>query len=246
MVNSALWSASTVLLVGWLAGCATGPELPGDFRLANSRIAPLATETQIVLDGPSGKGSGAAGGAAKGGGVGLAVGSLGCLAAGPLAALCLAVVVPSTVVVGAASGAVVGAVKAEDAADVDGKRAMLRASLTASAVHARFDGEVRRLAALRSGPTTAAMPTWSVALALTDVATVGSGPDKPFALQVGARVVVHRHGEAEPVFQKDYRSPDSASRVTSEWRREDHAPLRAALIELVDGLAKTVVDDLPP
>ena len=238
------WPAAFVALAACLAGCASGPQLPGDFRLAHSRIEPIAPDTRIVVDGPAGKGSAAAGGAAKGGGVGLAVGGLSCLAAGPLAPLCLAVVVPTTMVVGATSGAVISAVQAEGAAEVDAKRDMLRTALTATALPDHFEREVRRLATLRAAAPSPSTPAWTVALALTEVATVGTGPDKPVALRIGARLVVHRQGEGEPVFQKDYRSPDSASRATSEWQADDQKRLRAALIELVDGLARTVVDDL--
>ena len=86
-----LMALALALAIGM--GCTSMPRLPADFDLVNATVVADTEEPALVVDGPAGKGSGAAAGAAVGGGAGFLIGGLACIGAGPLAPLCLGLVV---------------------------------------------------------------------------------------------------------------------------------------------------------
>jgi len=233
------------LVVALATGCASTPRMPAEFDIVNATIVADAAGPALVIDGPAGKGSGAAAGAAVGGGTGFLIGGLACVGAGPLAPLCLGLVVPTGMAVGAMSGAVVGAVRSDSAENVLAKRALLVTLLKAPAADrglaARLQQQLRDTlaAATPPGNTTApvAQPEWTLKIVLTELATVGTGPDAPYALQATARLDASRASAAQPVFVKHYQANSALQRTTAEWRANESQPALYAL----DGMLATLV-----
>lgn len=241
-----------VLVFALVTGCATTPRLPADFDGTAAAISADTTEPTLVIDGPAGKGSGAAAGATKGGGAGFLIGGLACMGAGPLAPLCLGLVVPTSMAVGAVSGAVVGAVRADSADNVQAKRALLVALLNPpSADHGpavRMQQLLRDSLPLSTAPASpaapVAQPVWSLKLVMTELATVGSGPDAPYALQATARLDALRADDAQPVFVKHYRASSSTQRTTAEWNANDAQPAREAMNAMLVMLVTQMAGDM--
>ncbi len=238
--------ASLLIVWLWLAGCAGAPTLPSGFDAARSTISRPSGDAVVVIDGASGKLAGAAGAGAKGGGVGLGVGLLGCLGTGLLAPLCWATVVPATTAIGAASGAVVGAVRSESADRIEAKRELLRKALADSAAAERLAAGVRERVAGRHGAPAAAdaAAPWQVEVRLSELVTVGGGPDKPYALRAAATVELRRPGAGAPLFVKAYPSRETAARTAEAWAADGARQTLAELDMLVAQLADAIADDL--
>ncbi len=236
----------------WATGCASVPQMPAEFDLGRAAIAQSAQAPALVLEGPDGKGRGAGAGAAKGGGLGFVIGGLACLGTGPFAALCLGTVVPAGIAVGAASGAVVGAVRAESAEDVQAKRSLLQTELATPAMRAQLGAALQQQSrellpsALPLAGSNAAPTEWTIQIAVTEVATVGSGPGVPYALLASARLAVLQRGQATPVFVNEYQAQTATSLTTPQWADSDAAPLRAALQDLSTKMATKMLADLAP
>jgi hypothetical protein len=241
------------LVLALATGCASTPRMPAEFDIVNTTIVADAAEPALVIDGPAGKGSGAAAGAAVGSGTGFLIGGLACVGAGPLAPLCLGLVVPTGMAVGAVSGAVVGAVRSDSAENVLAKRALLTALLKAPAADhglaARLQQQLRDTlaAATPPGNTTApvAQPEWTLKIVLTELATVGTGPDAPYALQATARLDVLRASAAQPVFVKHYQASSAHRLTTAEWRADDAQPALDALNAMSARLVTQMAGDMP-
>jgi hypothetical protein len=235
-------------------GCASVPQMPAEFDLGRASIAPSTQAPALALEGPDGKGRGAGVGAAKGGGLGFVIGGLACLGTGPFSALCLGTVVPAGMAVGAASGAVVGAVRAESADDVQAKRSLLQAELATPAVRMQLAAALQQQSRelllpalpLAGGDAAAASTEWTLQIAVTEVATVGSGPGVPYALLASARLAVLQRGQTTPVFVNEYQAQTANSLTTPQWAESEGAPLRAALQDLSAKMAAKMLADLAP
>lgn len=234
------------------AGCASTPRMPADFDIFKATIVADATEPALVTDGPSGKGSGAAAGAAIGGGTGFLLGGLACMGAGPLAPLCLGVVVPTGLAVGAVSGALVGAVRSDSAENVQAKRALLAALLQTPTADrglaTRLQHQFREtlVVAIPHGGIHAPVtrPESTLKIVLTELATVGTGPDAPYALQLSARLDALRAGDAQPVFAKHYRASSAQRLTTGDWSAGDAQAALDALDPMVAALVIQMVSDV--
>ena len=245
-------SASLLVMIStFVVGCASTPKMPREFDPVYATIVTGVEETKVVIGGPSGKGSGAAKGAAVGGGSCLGLGVLLCLPAGPFIPFCLAVVMPASAV-SAAGGAVVGAVTSESADKVEVKRNMLTDSLNALGASQRLASLLKQQLpeAMSGSPSSEEkLPTsqdaeWIMQILLTQVATVGSGPKVPYLLQVSARLEVKRASDTELVFVKDYQALSSLKMSTPEWRANDDEPIRTALDDLMARLATDMLSDV--
>jgi hypothetical protein len=247
-----LFVALLTLAAALTSGCASDPRLPAAFDWTEAAILADAAEPDVVVDGPAGKGSGAGAGAAKGGGAGFLIGGLACMGAGPLAPLCLGALVPASTAIGAVGGAVAGALRADSAENVEAKRVLLRAALADQTERAKLAAQVQRqlraahaadLAGTDGGSTPPARP-WTLRVAFTEWATVGAGPDAPYALQASARLDAQRAGDSAPVFVKHYRALSPLSMSTAQWQAQDALAARAALDALLTDLAAQMVGDL--
>ena len=235
-----------------LGACAAAPQMPPEVDLRHAAIMADAAEPALLIDGPSGKAAGAGKDAAKGGGAGFLVSGWACAAAGPLAPLCFITVVPASMAVGAVGGAIIGAVRSESAAGVDEKRSLLQTQLAASAATEQLVAHLQKQSReaaqfeLPLAPTVAgaALAKWTLQIALTELATVGSGPDTPYALQASAQMKVVRSGEAQPVFAKQYQSVSAATLKTADWRADEAAPVRHAIDDMSAALAAQMLGDL--
>lgn len=233
-------------------GCASSAQMPADFDVADATVVADATEPALVIDGPSGKGSGAVAGAATGGGAGFLIGGLACLGAGPLAPLCLGLVVPTGMAVGAVSGAVVGAVRADSAANVDSKRVLLATLMTPSTagvpVVARLQQQLREALVLSRplGEIKAADARggWTLRLTLTELATVGGGPGAPYALQASARLDASQVAGAQPIFVKHYRAISAQTLTTAEWGANEARQAQEGLDGMAAALVTQMIEDL--
>lgn len=235
-----------------LAGCAAAPQLPAEFELRQASAVADTAPPELSLEGPQSKASGAAKGAAKGGSVGFMIGGVACMGTGLLAPLCLAAVVPASLGIGAVTGAVVGAVTAASAQATHDKRQLLSAELAQWQMRTPLAGAVQHQSGLAVAPATGAdagtkpvNPTkWQVKIALTELATVGGGPDKPFAVQASARLQLQRAGVPQPQMVKHYQALSATRMTTAEWGANEAAPLRTMLDELQQGLVAQMVSDL--
>lgn len=238
---------TSALACALLAGCATNAPLPPQFDVRQAAVMAEPTATVLSLDGPRSKGNGAVQGAAKGGGLGVVMGGMACMGTGFLAPLCLATVVPAGLGLGALTGAVVGAVTAESHEAVNHKRESLATELVqwqrrgslAEALHHK----VRPAAVSPSEPNSS---VWQVKVALTELATVGSGPDAPYALQAAAKLQVQRAGHPQPLMIRQYHALTPTRLTAAQWGANASAPLREALDELQQRLVDQMVDDLHP
>jgi hypothetical protein len=245
-------AALLAIVCALATGCAATPRLPADFDIAAATIGADTAEPALVIDGPAGKGSGAAAGAAKGGGAGFLIGGLACMGAGPLAPLCLGLVVPTGMAVGAVSGAVVGAVRSDSAENVQAKRALLAALLRAPATDrglaARMQQQLRDTlaAATPPGNTSApvAQPEWALKIVMTELGTVGTGPDAPYALQATARLDALRASAAQPVFVKHYQASSALQLTTAGWSANDAQPALDALNGMLATLVTQMAGDM--
>ncbi len=234
------------------AGCANRSRLPREVDLSRAAIVSSDADAVLALDGPSGKGSGASAGAVKGGGTGLLIGGLACMAAGPLAPLCMGMVVPTSTAIGAVGGAVVGAVKSEHAEAVDAKRSLLQAELAAPANRARLASHLQQKSRdslgvelpLADTGADALKPEWALQIVMTQLATVGRGPDAAYSLRASASLEVTRNGDARPVFAKRYQALSTAKLTTAGWSANAAEPVRSALDDMAAILATKMVSDL--
>ncbi len=248
-------SAPILTLVCLLAtGCASVPQMPAEFDLGRAAITDSTQTPALVLDGPDGKVSGAGTGAAKGGSIGFVIGGLSCIGTGPFAPLCLGLLVPASTAIGAASGAVVGAVRAESADDVQAKRSLLQTELSTSAARMQLAAALQQQSLevlpaalpLAGNNATAAANEWTLQVAVTEVATVGSGTGVPYALLASARLAVLQRGQAAPVFVNHYQARSAAALTTPQWAASDGEALRAALQNLSTRIAAKMLTDLAP
>lgn len=250
--------ASASLLVvacALFSGCASAPKVPKEFDVNRATVVAGAEDPSIVIDGVSGKGRGAATGGAIGAGTGLFLGTLTCVATGPfLFAPCMGIVVPSTTAAGAVGGAAGGALISESADDMAAKRGMLTEALNAPGANQRLVSlvEQKRLGAeAAASPAmeqvqTTAEPEWTLRIAMTELATVGSGSNAPYSLQATANLEMVRAGDAQPTFVKDFQAVSPMKMSTAEWRANNDEPVRTALDGLLAELATDMLNNLLP
>ena len=262
--------ASTVSLVvvsALVVGCAGAPKSPQqsdlshveaiteDCQLDLSRAMAITgdSDTVVMVEGSSGKGGGAAAGGAVSGGTALAIGTLSCVATGPIFFIpCLGIVLPGTTAAAAVGGAAYGAINSESADGVETKRNMLTEALRNPIASQRLVNlvEKKRLEAVAIVPPsmektlTITVPEWTLRIAMTELATVGSGPDTPYLLQASANLEVVRTGEVSPCFVKDFQALSPMKLSTEEWRAKEDEPVRSALDDMLATLATDISNDL--
>jgi hypothetical protein len=235
------------------AGCASVPTIPPELDLSRAMIASGTAEPALVLDGPSGKDKGAVKGAAKGAGTGAGLGLLSCGFAGPLAPICFASVGLGFAVIGGVTGAAIGAARSEAAESVEVKRSLLKTALSAPGVRERMATYVQqkvraKLAVelpIADAQALATRSGWTLRIAMTEFATVGSGPEVPWALQASGSLEVMRGDVPEPVFVKSYRALSAKKMSTADWGASDGQAVWAELENLSAVLATQMVSDLP-
>ncbi len=233
-------------------GCASVPTIPPELDLSRAMIVSGTAESALVLDGPSGKGKGAAKGAAKGAGTGAGLGLMSCLMAGPIAPVCFLGVGAGFAVIGAVSGAAIGTALAESAESVEVKRSLLKTALTAPGVRERMATYVQqkvraKLAVelpIAGAQASATRSGWTLRIAMTEFATVGSGPEVPWALQASGSLEVMRADVPEAVFVKNYRALSAKKMTTADWGVSDGQAVRTELEDLSAVLATQMVSDL--
>jgi hypothetical protein len=234
-----IWLRTLLLLVALATGCA-GPQAPRgvdagaiDFQARNGPV-------EVFVDGPGSKARGARSGAAAGAGVGVLLGGMLCLAAGPLAVLCAGPAL-GVAAVSTATGAVVGAVTAESAAEMQAKQAFLADVLASQPFAEQLAARLREDA--RGDAAAAPAAAWQAEVRLVELATVGSGQDRPFRLRLVGRLELRAASGGEPLLVKDYEVLARASRRIEDWRSDNGASLRATLGESVDALAAQMLAD---
>lgn len=250
-------------------GCAGAPKSPQqadlsragaiteDCQLDLSRAMAIAgdNDTVVMVEGIPGKGRGAATGGAIGAGAGLFLGTLTCVATGPfLFAPCMGIVVPSTTAAGAVGGALGGVQISESADDMAAKRGMLTEALRDPIASQRLVNLVvqQRLEVVAVAPQsmektqTTTVPEGILRIALSELATVGSGPDIPYLLQASATLEVVRTGEGSPCFVKNFQVLSPMKMSTEEWRANGDEPVRSALDGMLATLATYISNDLMP
>ena len=245
-------------------GCAGAPKSPqqsdlsraavitGDCQLDFSRARAIAgdNDTVVMVDGYSG----AVAGGVKGAGIGLFGGTLTCAATGFLFAPCMGILVPITTASGAMGGAAGGALNSESADDMAAKRGMLTEALNALVANQRLVSLVEQKMLGAEAVESPAMektqittvPEWTLRTALTELATVGSGPDKRYLLQASATLEVVRAGEGSPCFVKNYRALSPVKMSTTAWRANHNVLARTTLDDLLAKLATDMLNDLSP
>ncbi len=246
---------SPTLLVATVAlasGCATPPPAPPpEFSFHRVTIVASSAESPVVLDGAPGKSKSAAVGAVGGGAIALALGGVACLATGPFVGPCFGMLAP-TVAVTAAGTAVTAAVISDTAQDVEAKRNLLRAAMSAPAAHVRLAAKVLAQARAATGaalaPATAEASDgrrdWTLRLTVTQFETVGTGADVPYALQASADLEVMRSGAEKPAFIKRYQAVSATKHTIAEWGASAGEPVRTALDGLLTKIASDMVAEL--
>ncbi len=233
-------------------GCATSvPKPPPEFSLRRAAVVAASAESPLVLDGAPGKGKSAAVGAVAGAGVSLTIGGLACLATGPLMPACFAAVAPAVAVTAAGTAAYAG-VTSDTAEDVQAKRDLLRAAMSAPAAHTRLAALVREQARVAAGakyspPTADApepRPDWNLLVTVTGLDTVGTGTDEPYALQVSADLELTLSQSEKPSFTKHYRAVSETKHTIAEWSANAGDPVQTALDGLLTKIASDMVAEL--
>jgi hypothetical protein len=198
----------TVLLCIFLMGCASTPPVPVNFDFARATVVAGDKEPDVVIDGLSGKDSGAAVGGAAGAGAGMGYAAIACLPAFMAYGACLAVAAPVLGGIGAAGGATVGAIVTENAADVQEKRETLNESLgeidaqnyLATLISQKFQQEVGIVPLASETVSAPVQPTWTLQIALNEVSTNGSG-GSPYSLQASATLEIFETSKEKTVIE---------------------------------------------
>lgn len=234
-------------------GCASWRRPPSDLDLNRAGIVADPADPTLVLDGPSGKATGALGGAAAGTGLGFLVGmvaALPCLGTGLFAAACVSTVVPASTAIGAAGGATLGVIRAEGADAVEQKRMLLATELRAATYQDLLAAQVRQQARERLDLDLPVLPEadradrWLLEVSLTQVAAERNAPGQPFALRVEGRLKLRRAGGPEVVYEASHRATSLASFTTEQWRANEAEAVRAGLTQGLRQLADEMLDDL--
>ena len=238
------WLCIAVLAL--ITGCASGPSIPQGLDLSRASIQALEAEPQVKLEEEGWTSRASRTGGMTGAGVGLGIGGLACAATGPLAPLCFASVVPLTAAVGAVGGAVVGKVVATSGEGVADKSALLRREWGSLArrlpLPQAVEGELRL--ASRAADGASAPQAWRLQVGYATLGTLGSGADKPFALQGTARLQVWQAGRSAPEVDLLYSASSTARLSLEQWRAKDGRALREALDTIGRSLASQVAADL--
>ena len=105
--------------------------------------------------------------------------------------------------------------------------------------------------ALANPPASASAtpPVWQLKIALTELATLGSGSGVPYALKASATLDMQRAGQAQqaqPPFVKHYQASTTTRMTTADWAAADSQAMRAALDLMTQDLATQIVKDLVP
>jgi hypothetical protein len=263
--------ASLLLLIGQL-GCASGSRLLppppsaqvratlGTIGVVSARLVPEAT----VESPTSGKGSGAAKGAAAGffgTAAGLGQSGLWYLAIFPPAALVLG----GVVLTGGVVGGVYGAVAAEDAAKVQEAETALKGVLAAERVQEAMGDRVFRVAreqtrhrfvvlerpsppALDEGASYRSLASEGIDTILEiNAPIVGlggeSGINPPLAVVMTVRTRLVRVGDVAPIYEATFEYKASA-RTFTEWAVNNAQPFRVGLDHAYQSLAEKIVEEL--
>lgn len=261
--------ASLLLLIGQL-GCASGSRLLppppsaqvratlGTIGVVSARLAPETT----VESPTSGKGSGAAKGAAAGFfGTAASLGELWGFAVFPPAALVLG----GVVLTGGVVGGVYGAVAAEDAAKVQEAETALKSVLVAEKVQeamrervfrvAREQTRYRFVVLERPSPTSLDEEASYRSLASEGTDTIlelsvpivglggGSGINPPLAVVMAVRTRLARVGDVAAIYETTFEYKASARKFT-EWAVNNAQPFRDGLDHAYQSLAEKIVEEL--
>lgn len=267
------WLSGAILVVGGclsIGGCAAVTALgaaasfdvpPRDLDLHSLAVTPSSQAPELVLDAAAGQAAGQRIGAGTGAGVGFAGGAAVCVASGPLLPLCLVTVAPLTtavgavggLAVGAATGAVVGAGGADDAPAAEARRALMTSESIATRYAARLGEQVRAAAHDRHaldwpdlGPTpdTVIAPAWIATVGVTEIASAGTTPARPFALRVSARLALRRAGDPRIVHAAAAVQTSAQSLTVAEWTDDDARAYRSAMEACLQLLAGDLVEEL--
>lgn len=248
-ISSALsFALASVLAVGCVNAQNASKELP----LNRATIVAGSDEPIVRIEGLPSKASGAAIGSALGAGAGAGVGIISCIGAGFLFPACIGIVVPTTMAAFAVGGGVYGAVATQSTDDVEARRKML------TDVLGKFDSS-QRLAALVQQKTieslsgerineekvpNSAESGWTVQIVMSELATIGTGTDSPYALKASARVEVSSSAHGKPLLVKDFRARSLSKLSTAEWRANSDEQVETALEYLLSELANDIFNDL--
>ena len=248
-------SAISLVVVSALAvGCASAPPIPPNFDFTRATIVAGDKDPEVDIDGLSGKGSGAAVGGVSGAGTGVVYAAIGCLPAAMFYGACLAAAVPVLGGIGAAGGAAVGAVATQSAASVEAKREMLNEALFAIDARNYLATLITQQFQQGDGAATLAsdtvlapvQPSWTLRIALNEVATDGSGEETAYFLKASAAIEVIQTGQEEPLTRKEYHTQTRDKKTTAEWLASEDVPVPTAIEYLLTALASDMLKDLLP
>jgi hypothetical protein len=247
--------------VGALAAAPSFDVPPQDLDLRSLAVTPSRTPPNLVLDAAAGRAAGSRVGAGAGAGIGLAGGAAACVASGPLLPLCLVTVAPLTTAVGAVgglavgalSGAVVGAGGADEAPAAEARRALMTGESLATSYATRLAEQVRAVAHERhaldwpdleavSGAVPA--PAWIATVGLTEIASAGTTPARPFALRVRASLALQRAGEPRIVHAASAVETSQEALTVAEWTDDGAKVYRSAMDTCLQLLAADLAADL--
>jgi hypothetical protein len=234
-------------------GCTSVPKTPQELKISRASIVAGDNETKVDIDGWPDKTAGAVVGGAKGAGIGVGSAAVLCLAAGPMYPVCIIGAIPLGTL-GATVGTVAGAVTTESADSVEIKRSMLTEELSsldankylATLVYKKSLESLALQPSQADSASTAANPEWTLRIGLDEFATVGSGPDTPYSLQLSARIEAIRLGDKESAFIKEYQATSPIQKTTAEWRVNNVELVWSALDGLLSTLATDITNDWMP
>lgn len=241
-----------------LVGCTSVPKSPQELKISRVSILAGDNETKVEIAGLPGKGTGAAigggAGAGVGAGVGLGLAPVLCAGTGMAYPGCVGFYLLLATGSGVAAGSGIGAVTTESASVVQTKRGMLSEALIALDASQNLAPLVYKNSlepsTVTASPNDKAAattdPEWTLRITLDEFATVGSGPDKPYSLQLSASIEIRRIVDQESVFRKDYQANSPLPMTTAEWRANDDEPVFLALDGLLATLATEISNDLKP
>jgi len=235
-------------------GCASVPKSPQEFNVSHASIVPGDNETNVEIAGLPGKGTGVVVGGGTGAGVGVGAAALLCIGSGPWFPLCFATFGTMAGTAGAVGGGVAGAVVTESSYGVETKRNMLTEALVdldasqtlAPLVYEKSLESIAVRPPQEDKSKDTAVPAWTIRISLDEFATVGSGPDTPYSLQLSASVAIMRPGNKDPAFKKSYQVNSPLQMSTVEWRANKDQPVRSVLDDLMATLATEIFNDLQP
>lgn len=245
---------SLVIVCAHVVGCVSTqkPKIPPEFEIVCAKIIQDIDPTIIDIDGPTGKGAGAAGGAVGCGGAAFAQTAPVCVFTGPFLPFCFLMIVMPATTLSAGTCAAIGAVVSEKAEDVDAKHSMLADAVTSLDPNQQLVSLLQQkvlqavsyeLQNANVEPNTSGFG-WRIRIAKTTLSTSGFGTSKPFFLRFSADLEILRGNDQEPIFVKSYQSTSVARMTMDEWRVNNDEPVRTTLRYLLVKISSEIFTDL--